>query len=145
MSENNPSSLPKSFYWIAGAALVWNLLGLMAYVAQVSMSPEALAALPDAERALYEGIPTWVTSAFAIAVNGGVLGSLLLVLRKALALPVLVVSLLAVLVQVSYNILMTEALAVLGPASAIGPLVLVVIAVYLVWFAGDAKKKGWIS
>ena len=45
---------PKSFWILSGVALVWNLMGVMAYVVQSLMPDEAIAALPVAERALYE-------------------------------------------------------------------------------------------
>ena len=137
--------VPKTFYWISGAALVWNLLGVAAYVGQVTMSPEDLAALPDAQRALYENVPAWVTSAFAIAVNAGALGCLLLLLRKALALPVLILSLVAVLVQMFHSFFMSNAIEVMGVGAVIGPAFVIIIGIYLVWFANDAKAKGWIT
>lgn len=145
MSEEISTNPPKLFYWISGAALVWNLLGIMAYVAQVTMTPEALAALPDGQRELYENMPSWATAAFAIAVNAGALGCLLLVLRKGLALPVLILSMAGVVVQMIHNFLLSDALSVMGPTSAIGPVVVVFIGAYLIWFANDAKGKGWIS
>ena len=145
MNDEATTTVPKMFYWISGAALVWNLLGVAAYVGQVTMSPEALEAMPEAQRALYENVPTWVTSAFAIAVNAGALGCLLLVLRKVLALPVLVVSLIAVLVQMYHNFFMSNAMEVMGAAAVIGPAFVIVIGIYLVWFANDAKSKGWIT
>jgi small-conductance mechanosensitive channel len=145
MNDEATTSVPKMFYWISGAALVWNLLGVAAYVGQVTMSPEDLAALPEAQRALYENVPTWVTSAFAIAVNAGALGCLLLVLRKALALPVLIVSLVAVLVQMYHSFFMSNAMEVMGVAAVIGPAFVIIIGIYLVWFANDSKSKGWIT
>lgn len=145
MNDAVTTSVPKMFYWISGAALVWNLLGVAAYIGQVTMSPENLAALPEAQRALYENLPAWVTSAFAIAVNAGALGCLLLVLRKALALPVLVVSLVAVLVQMYHSFFMSNAMEVMGAAAVIGPAFVIIIGIYLVWFANDAKSKGWIN
>jgi small-conductance mechanosensitive channel len=145
MNDEATTSVPKMIYWISGAALVWNLLGVAAYVGQVTMSPEDLAALPEAQRALYENVPTWVTSAFAIAVNAGALGCLLLVLRKALALPVLIVSLVAVLVQMYHSFFMSNAMEVMGVAAVIGPAFVIIIGIYLVWFANDSKSKGWIT
>lgn len=145
MSEEISTNPPKLFYWISGAALVWNLLGVMAYVAQVTLTPEALAALPDGQRELYENMPSWAIAAFAIAVNAGALGCLLLVLRKSLALPVLILSLVGVVVQMIHTFLLSDALSVMGPTSAIGPVVIVFIGAYLIWFANDAKSKGWLS
>ena len=145
MNDEATSSVPKMFYWISGAALVWNLIGIAAYVGQVTMSAETLAALPDDQRALYENVPTWVTSAFAIAVNAGAIGCLLLLLRKSLAVPLLILSLVAVLAQMSHTFFMSNALEVMGGTAAIGPAFVIIVGAYLVWFANDAKSKGWIS
>jgi hypothetical protein len=145
MNEQTNSGPPKMFFWVSGAALVWNLLGVMAYVGQVTMGPDAMQALPEEQRALYENIPSWVTSAFAIAVNGGAIGCLLLILRKSLALPVLIVSLAAVLVQMFHNFFLSNAVEVMGAAAVVGPLFVILIGIYLVWFANDAKSKGWLS
>lgn len=135
----------KSFFWTAGAALIWNLAGFGAYIAEVTRAPEALAALPEATRTLYENTPSWATAAFAIAVTCGVLGCLLLLLRKSLALPVLVISLIAVLVQNFNSFFLMDAMSVVGPGGATASAAIVVIGVYLIWFANDAKSKGWIG
>jgi hypothetical protein len=50
--------------------MIWNLLGVMAYTMQVTMSPEPLQALPENEKTLSESEPVWATSAFASAVWG---------------------------------------------------------------------------
>jgi len=141
-----PTTKPAgAFYWISGAALLWNITGIVAYVSQVSMSPETLASLPEAQRALYENVPAWATAAYAIAVNAGALGCVLLLLRKALALPVLVVSLVGVLVQFGHAWFMSPALEVMGASTVVFPLVIMGIGVYLIWVANDAKSKGWIG
>jgi len=135
----------KSFYWVAGAALVWNLMGLGVYISQVTMSPDALNALPAAERALYEDMPAWATAAFATAVNAGVLGCLLLLFRKALALPILILSLAGVLAQQFNTFVLMKAMPVVGPAGTGLSAAVVAIGVYLVWRAKDAKGKGWLN
>lgn len=145
MNEAANNRPPRSFYWVSGAALVWNLVGMMSYIAQVTMSPDALAALPEAQRALYANIPTWATSAYAIAVTAGVIGSLLLILRKAWAVPVFAISLLAVLVQMYHAFFMTSMLEVMGPTSAILPALVIVIGGLLIWYSNSAKSKGFIS
>jgi hypothetical protein len=75
---------PVWFTIVAVLALIWNAFGVMAYIMQVTMTPEALATLPVAEQALYTNLPAWYTGAFAIAVFGGALASLALVLKKEL-------------------------------------------------------------
>ncbi len=145
MNDQPVQSPPKSFYVVAGTALVWNLIGLMMYVAQVSAGPDALAELPPAERALYENVPVWATSAFAIAVNAGVVASILLILRKSLAVPIFIVSLIAVFVQMFHYFGMTDALAILGPVSLLGPLLVILIGAVLIWYSRDAQQKGWLG
>lgn len=145
MSAESSAKSPRSFLVVAGVGLVWNLLGISAYVSQVTMDPDALNALPEAERMLFENVPSWVTAAFAIAVNGGALGCLLLLFRKALAIPVLVASLLGVLVQMYHSFFIANSLEVYGPGGMIMPISILIIAAYLIWYAVDAKKKGWIS
>ncbi len=107
--SNENGKPPKSFYWTAGVALLWNLMGMSVYVAQVTIAPETLSALPDAERMLYENVPSWATSAYAIAVTAGTLGCLLLLLRKTLAIPVLITSLLGILAQNYNSIILMDA------------------------------------
>lgn len=81
-----PSAKPSAAFWIISVlALLWNLLGVMAYIMQVTMTPEALQALPAEQQALYTNVPAWATAAFAVAVWGSTLGCILLLLRKKLS------------------------------------------------------------
>jgi hypothetical protein len=144
MPEEN-SKPPKSFYWTAGVALAWNLLGMSAYVAQVTMTPDAMNALPEAERMLYENVPSWATSAFAIAVTAGTLGCLLLLMRKVLAMPVFIASLLGVLAQNFNFFVLMDAMAVLGAVAAIFSAAVTIIGAYLIWFTDNSKKNGWLN
>ncbi len=144
MSEQR--NKPPTWFWVvSGVSLLWNLMGVMAYIMQVTMSPEALAALPAAERALYETAPAWATAAFAIAVFAGVLGCVALLLRKGWAETLFVLSLLAVLVQNTHWLLMSNVFEVLGPTSVIMPMLVLVIGVFLIWFSRSSKVRGWIS
>ncbi len=145
MNETTTVAIPKSFYWVAGIGLVWNLIGLATYFMQVTMSPETLAELPPEQQALYSDIPIWATSAYAIAVNAGWIGCLLLLLRKKLALYLLILSLAGVIVQFGHALLMTDALAVMGVISLIGPVFVCGIGIFLIWFTLYSTNKGWLS
>jgi hypothetical protein len=143
MSEVTQRKAPTWFTIVSAVLLVWNLLGVMAYIAQVTMTPEALAALPDGQRELYENVPSWATAAFAVAVNGGALGCLLLLLKKNLAGLFLQLSLLGVLVQMYHSFFMTKSFEVFGPGGMVMPVMVIVIAIYLVMFAAKAKAQKW--
>lgn len=140
------SDKPVTSFWVVSAvALVWNAMGAFAYLAQRMMTPETLQALPENERALYTSIPVWVTSAFAIAVWGGVAGCLLLLLRKKLATAVLMISFAGIVVQMIYNVFISNSYAVYGPGGLAMPVMVLVIGAYLVWFSRGATAKGWLS
>ena len=151
MAESTPTSgtetspLPRSFMIIAVMALVLNLLGVSAYIMQVTMDAATLTALPDAERLLYETTPAWATGAFAIAVHAGALGCILLLFKKAWAMPVFIVSLLGVLVQMVHSFFFSNSFEVFGPGGAIMPIMVVCVSVYLVWYSKQAKDKAWIA
>lgn len=137
---------PATWYLIVcGIALVWNLMGVMAYVAQMTMSPEAMQALPENERMLYENTPSWATGAFALAVWGGTLGSMFLLLRRKLATPVLIISLVGIAVQMFHSFFMSKSIEVYGPGGMVMPVMIAVIAVYLVWLSKKATANGWMK
>jgi hypothetical protein len=136
---------PTWFMVVAIIALIWNAMGVMAYLAQVYMTPEAIALLPEAEQALYANIPAWYTAAFATAVFAGALGCLLLVVKKKLAGPVLILSLVAVLAQMYYNFFVSDSMDVYGPGAAVMPLMVLIISFLLVGLASKAKNSGWLS
>jgi hypothetical protein len=145
MTENSTNKPPVWFWIVSVVALIWNGMGVMAYLGQAYMSDDALAALPEAEQALYANVPAWATAAFAIAVWGGLLGCLALLLRKKWAKPVLLLSLIGIVVQMIYNLFLSEAMDVYGPGGAIMPIMVIVIGIFLVWFSKKSIAEGWIS
>lgn len=140
------TSKPPAWFWIVAAvALVWNLLGVSAFVMQVSMSPETLAALPEAERALYESFPLWALIAFAAAVFGGAVGSVLLLMKNKLAQTAFVISVVGVVLQMIYNLFIGKTMDVYGPGSIAMPIMILLFAGFLVWLSRTATAKGWIA
>lgn len=121
--------------WIAGGALVWNLLGLLMFILQISMSAEQVAALPAPERAVYDATPAWLNAAFGVAVAGGVLGSIGLLLRQRWAVACFAASLAAMVVQFGGAYLATPAWAAFGVGGVVMPVVLIAIGVALLAYA----------
>lgn len=132
---------PMWFLAIAGLALIWNLMGVAAYLGQMTMD---MSVLPDAQRGYYESIPPWATAAFAIAVFAGVAGSVGLLLKKHWAIPVLVMSLVGVVVQVTHSLLLGNGLEVFGTSALIFPLLTLAIGLALIGFAVMSRNRAWI-
>lgn len=137
------SQTPPLWFWIiATIALLWNLAGLAAFAMHLMMTPEQLASLPAAEQQLYTDAPGWLNVAFGMAVVGGSLASLMLLLRNLFAPVLFSLSLLGVLAQNSYSFLMSNTFEVLGKDAMIMPLVVITLAVFLLWFSLSCKSRG---
>jgi len=135
---------PKWYLPVAILALIWNLLGCMAYLLDVMMTPEDIAKLTQAQQELYASRTWWSVSATAIAVWGGALGSLGLILRKRWARPLLIASLLGLVVQDFGLFVMTDAAAEAGAVAFVLQACVFLIAVGLVRLSGKAITRGWI-
>ena len=129
-----------SFWAIGAVALIWNVMGIMNFFWQ--MNPDALAAMPESHRSIVEGRPAWATGAFALAVFGGALGCLLLLLRKSAAFYLFAASLVGVIVQMIPSFGRTGSTASDIVLTMLMPLA---VAVFLIWYSKQAERKGWIS
>lgn len=147
MSEESTTQ-PTASYWIIGSALlVWNLIGLMFYYQQSTLT-EALmldAGLTTQQIAHILNTPAWGHSGYAIAVNAGVLGAIFLLLRKAWAVPFFILSLVGALVQDLDAIVLRDALDAWGTGALWLPIIVIVICVVEIWYARGARAKGLIS
>lgn len=118
---------------LGGLGLVWNSYGVYQYLVTVGVLGSR-GAQPAAT-----AMPMWVTGAFAVAVFGGALGSLCLVLLNRWAAGLLFLSLLGDLL---WDVRMVSG------ADRGSALILVVcvtaIGLVLAWAAYSAGKKGWL-
>lgn len=129
---------PRAHTWIAVAALLWNLIGLLMFVLRVTISPAQVAALTPADRSVYDATPGWLLVVFGVAVITGVAGSVGLLMRQRWAVTAFAVSLAAVVVQMLATYAVTPAWTAYGAAGLAMPLVLVGIAVLLLRYARRA-------
>lgn len=130
---------------VAIVALLWNLLGCVAYLSDVTMSADAVAQMTPAQQALYNSRPSWAVSATAIAVWGGALGSIALFLRKRWAVPVLAVSLAGIFVQDLALFLLTDAAAQAGAAVFVLQGLVMGVGIALLILARRASAAGWLA
>jgi len=136
--------IPTWFKVVAVLALLWNLLGCFAFVSDLRLSPEDLANLPEAQQALYAARPGWAVAATAIAVLGGALGSIGLLLRKKWAFPVLVLSLLGILVQDFGLFVLADGASLGGPVAVVMQAVVLAVGIALVLLSRKGIARGWL-
>lgn len=142
MATASTRSAPRWFRIAALLGLAWNAFGVAMYLSSVGVFGDPMAGLSEAERAAASSIPAWITGAFAIGTFAGLVGSLGLLLRKAWAQPVLIVSLVALLVLEGWIIFLSGALETFGLAV---PVTVSAGAILLVWLATHARRRGWLA
>jgi len=145
MSDQLNGKPSTNFWIIGGAALVWNLIGLAFYIGQVTMTPEALAQMTEEIQEFFLATPVWSNGAYAIAVNAGVLGSALLLLRKSWAVPMYMLSMLGIVVQDIDAFVLRDAFSIVGIGSLIVPSMVFVIGIALILYSRAAKARGWLN
>jgi len=127
-----------SFWVICVIALIWNIMGSINFIMQ--MNPEMVANFPEEAQSLITSRPLWATIAFAVAVFGGALAEVLLLLKKATAYYLFIASLLGVIITNIHTFQVTNATDIL-----VGSIMSFVIAMFLIWYSNLVKRKGWIN
>jgi hypothetical protein len=138
----NPT--PKWYLPVTIVALLWNLVGCAALFQDLMLTPEDIAKLPADAQALYAARPGWSVVATAVAVLGGALGCVGLIMRRRWATPLLIASLVGVVLQDISLFAMSGKAAVPSAAFVLQGLVLL-IAIGLVLLARRAAARGWLA
>lgn len=135
---------PKWFFAIAIVALLWNVAGLIAILADLSLSAADIAALPPDQQALYAARPGWSVVGSVFAVAGGTLGCLLLLLRKRLAAPMFSLSLIGIVLQ-DVGLFVVAGVGKGDPVPFVLQGLVLVIGIGLLFLARHAQAKSWIA
>ena len=136
-------SRPGWFLPLGVVLLLWGLLGCVACFAQVVLGTVPGAAPEDV--ALVRVMPMWFNLVYVVATVGALAGAVALLLRSALAAPLFVVALIAIVIQFGYVFVATDTLARKGGSAAIFPLVIFAIGVAEIALANMAQRRGWIG
>ena len=86
--------------------------------------------------------PMWAIVLWAIAVWGGLLGSVALLLRKKIAFPIFAASLAAMVGTAIYNFVLSNGLEIMGTAGAIFTVIIFAISLLLVVYSKAMVRRG---
>jgi hypothetical protein len=101
--------------------------------------------MPLDQRAAYEAEPAWVTAAYAVAVWVGLAGTAMLVMRKKLAEPLLMVSLAAVLVWLAGLLVVTGLRENMSANDLLVAIIVTAITWTIFWFARHSRQRSWLK
>lgn len=137
------NTAPRWLLWAGIALLLWNLMGVGAFISQWSMSAADVAALPQVQRDLWVSMPGWTWAAYAVAVCAGLLGAIGVLMRKWWAALAFSLSLIAVLIQFSFPFVLANG-AQTGMDMLAFPMFIVAMGVVQWQFSRHWQRKGWL-
>lgn len=143
----NATTKPNTAFWIiAVLALLWNLIGVYFWLYEYFlMTEEIRATLPPEQVEIMASAPSWSMYVYALAVFSGLLASVLLLMRKRLAVGVFMLSLIAVLILQLYWMFAMEIVEKMGPQSLIMPLIVIAAAIFEYFYSKGAARNGWLA
>ena len=146
MSEDQATSKSRAPWhlWVIGVlAVLWNFMGAFDYLMTQTRNEGYMSNYTPEQLEYFYGFPTWVVAFWAIAVWGGVLGAVLLVLRKKLAAGVFLLSFLSMVVTTIYNFGLSNGLEHMGdPFSLVFTALIFLFALLLFLYAKAMKNRG---
>ena len=145
MSES--TNKPNPIFWMIGIiALLWNAMGVDAYIQQAYNTERHQAMYPDPKQLeIVNNLPSWLTAVFAIAVFAGLLGCILMLFKKKMANLFFKLSLFAVIIQTVYNLFINEGKDMYGAFEYSMLISIPIAAIFLMLYSKKSTEKGWLS
>ena len=143
MTDRDYAPRPIAGWYMAAAiaSVLFMLVGCAGYLLTVTVDPQAL---PVDQRAMVLAQPTWMVAAYGIAVWVGLAGAVMLILRRKLAQPLLLVSLIAAVVTFLPYAVTPQIRDTISTDDVAAALVVLAITWTIFWFARHSRERGWL-
>ena len=146
MSESNLSQNGKTPWhiWVVGiVGFLWSAMGAMDYVMTQIKNEAYMSAFTPEQLEFFYGLPMWVVAAWSTAVWCGVAGCIVLLFRKSVAVPVFLVSFIAMIITATHNYGFSNGLEVIGDTfSLVFTAIIFLVALGLWLYAWAMKQRG---
>lgn len=139
------NAVPGSRRWLCVGFLIWNLIGIAAFVGQYYLANYELATLPPDQQAMWRAMPGWAWVAYAVAVLAGTAGAWGLVKRKAWSVTAYLIGLIAVVLQFFSAFVLQDGIATVGANAVFFPLFIIALALVQWWLARKWRGEDWLS
>lgn len=130
--------------WVIGSiGFLWSCMGAMDYLMTSTRNEAYMSSFPAEKLEFFYAYPSWFIAFWAIAVWGGVVGAILLLLRKKVAVWVFLASLLGVVITAIRNYVFANGLEVVGSAFDLTiSAVVFVVALGLFFYSQKMSARG---
>ena len=146
MSQVNENKISWQFWVIGVVALLWNAVGAFDYTMTQTQNEAYMSEFTSEQLEFFLDFPTWVVATWATAVWASLLGTVLLLLRKSLAVPVFLASLVAMAITFFHNFFLSNGMEIMGGVfPMIFTVVIFLVAIGLYMYSDRLKKNGVLS
>jgi len=130
--------------WVIGAvAVLWNSMGAFDYLMTTTKNAAYTAGFPPEKLEFAYSLPSWAVAAWAIAVWGGLLGSVLLLLRRRAAVWAFLASFVAMVITNLNTYVLSNGVELFGDTGSIlFAAMIFVIALALLVYARLMARRG---
>jgi hypothetical protein len=139
---NQSAPITPAHLWIIGIlAVVWNAIGAYDYTATQYKFESYMSQFTPEQLDYFYSFPVWMDAAWAIAVWAAVLGSIVLLMRKALAAWLFGISILGLGASTVYNFILSDGMAIMGEGAATFSAIIWLIALFLYFYSSAMAKR----
>lgn len=148
MQQATSAKAPTHLWIIGIVSLIWNAFGAYDYSMTRMKNTDYLASMmpgvdPSATLAWVDGFPMYAQVGWGLGVWGGLLGSILLLMRSRYAVWAFALSLLGAVISLGWQIVAAPPLAgAEGMMFEIMPFVIIAVAAALYYYANRQKQAG---
>jgi hypothetical protein len=141
-----PARAPRHLWVVGILSLLWNAMGAFDYLMTQTRNAGYMGNFTPEQLEYFYGFPSWAVALWALAVWGAVLGSVLLLLRKRLAVPVFLVSFLSMVGTTIYNFGLSDGWRIMGGLGpALFSAVIFFVALGLVFYSRRMRERGVLA
>ena len=133
--------------WLVGiVGGLWSAMGVVSFLLTQMKVEAVMSRFPPQQREYFASFPWWAVAFWAISVLGGLIGCLLLLLKKRLAFPVLLASVIGAVVYNLGGLFLLGGMKVMRATGGLGlTAVPIVFTTLLLSYARAMREKGVLS
>ncbi len=139
--NENPVKAPIHLWIIGIVSLLWNAMGAFDYTATQLRLDFYMSNFTEEQLAYFYGFPAWAKAFWAIGVWFSLLGSIALLLRRALAAWLFGAAIIGLVGTSIYNFVLTDGAALMGDGAVAFSVVIWAIALFLYFYSAAMARR----
>jgi hypothetical protein len=141
--DTSQRKTPRHLWAVAVLAVLWNAAGAFDYFMTETRNTNYMSSFSPEQLTYFYGLPKWVIATWAVGVWGGILGSLLLLLRSRHTVVVLGASLGGAAITILHNYGLSDGFKIMGGLVGLAfSAVILLIAVALFMYSRRLAARG---